>query len=87
MSLATVAANEPRAPAAWVEGLLKGSGLLLLHGDAMWDVIDAGSRACRGPFHQVLPLLRGRSRRSKPPSAARWASARSAAAAASARRP
>ena len=59
MSLALSVANEPSRAAAWVEGLLKGSGLLLLHGDAMWNVVDgwlAGLPA--DTFTQVLPLLR-----------------------------
>jgi hypothetical protein len=59
MSLALSTANDPARAAAWVEGLLRGSGLLLLHGDAMWDVVDgwlAGLPA--DTFTQVLPLLR-----------------------------
>jgi hypothetical protein len=59
VSLALSAANEPARSAAWVEGLLKGSGLLLLHGDAMWDVIDAWlTELPVDTFTQVLPLLR-----------------------------
>ena len=59
MGLALSVANEPARSAAWVEGLLKGSGLLLLHGDAMWNVVDAWLAALPGEtFTQVLPLLR-----------------------------
>jgi hypothetical protein len=59
VSLALSAANEPARAAAWVEGLLKGSGLLLLHGDAMWDVFDGWLAALPADtFTQVLPLLR-----------------------------
>jgi hypothetical protein len=59
VSLALSAANEPARSAAWVEGLLKGSGLLLLHGDAMWDVIDAWlTELAADTFTLVLPLLR-----------------------------
>jgi hypothetical protein len=59
MSLALSVANEPARAAAWVEGLLKGSGLLLLHGDAVWDVIDGWLTGLPGDtFTHVLPLLR-----------------------------
>jgi hypothetical protein len=59
VSLALSAANEPARAAAWVEGLLKGSGLLLLHGDAMWDVFDGWlADLPADTFTQVLPLLR-----------------------------
>jgi hypothetical protein len=59
VSLALSAANEPARAAAWVEGLLRGSGLLLLHGDAMWDVFDGWLASLPADtFTQVLPLLR-----------------------------
>jgi hypothetical protein len=59
IGLALSAANDPARSAAWVEGLLKGSGLVLLHGEAVWNVVDgwlAGLNA--DVFTQVLPLLR-----------------------------
>jgi hypothetical protein len=59
MGLALSTANEPARAAAWVEGLLKGSALLLLHGEAAWDVIDGWLAGLPGDtFTQVLPLLR-----------------------------
>lgn len=59
MGLALSVANEPARAAAWVEGLLKGSALLLLHGDAMWNVVDGWLAALPADtFTQVLPLLR-----------------------------
>jgi hypothetical protein len=59
LSLALSIANEPTAAAAWVEGFLRGSGLLLLHSDGIWQVLDnwiAGLSADN--FVAVLPLLR-----------------------------
>lgn len=41
MGLALSTANEPPQAAAWVEGFLKGSGLLLLHDDKLWQVLDS----------------------------------------------
>jgi Family of unknown function (DUF5682) len=59
LSLALSLANEPTAAAAWAEGFLRGSGLLLLHSDGIWQVLDewiAGLSADN--FVAVLPLLR-----------------------------
>jgi Family of unknown function (DUF5682) len=59
LSLALSIANEPTAAAAWAEGFLRGSGLLLLHSDGIWQVLDnwiAGLSADN--FVAVLPLLR-----------------------------
>src|SRR5262245_64088315 len=36
LSLALSTANEPAQTAAWIEGFLKGSGVLLLHDDGLW---------------------------------------------------
>jgi hypothetical protein len=59
LSLALSVANEPAQAAAWVEGFLRGSGLLLLHSEGIWEVLDSwvsglGSEA----FLAILPLLR-----------------------------
>jgi hypothetical protein len=59
LGLALAPAGDPAAAAAWIEGLLRGSGLLLLHDEARWGLIDAwvaelGAEA----FQAVLPLLR-----------------------------
>jgi hypothetical protein len=45
--------------AAWVEGLLSGSGLLILHRDALWLALDRWLTALEGEtFAALLPLLR-----------------------------
>lgn len=59
VSLALSTANEPAEAAAWIEGFLKDSGLLLLHDERLWRVIDdwiteLGAEA----FTAMLPLLR-----------------------------
>jgi hypothetical protein len=59
LSLALSAANDPPQAAAWVEGFLKGSGLLLLHDGRLWGVIDEWVTAMPGEqFTALLPLLR-----------------------------
>lgn len=57
--LALSLANEPTQAAAWVEGLLKERGTLLVHEDILWQVVDGWISALAGEaFLQVLPLLR-----------------------------
>ncbi|MEM9002811.1 MAG: DUF5682 family protein [Cyanobacteria bacterium P01_F01_bin.86] len=52
-------ANEPTQAAAWVEGFLQGSGLLLLHDDAIWQVLDNWvTNLPDATFTALLPLLR-----------------------------
>jgi hypothetical protein len=59
MSLALSAASEPAQAAAWVEGFLKGSGILLLHDERLWQVLDDWVTSLSGEiFTQLLPLLR-----------------------------
>ncbi|CAG0935849.1 hypothetical protein TFLX_04699 [Thermoflexales bacterium] len=59
MSLALSTANEPTQAAAWIEGFLRGSGLLLLHDEALWRVIDEWLVTLSADaFTQLLPLLR-----------------------------
>lgn len=59
MGLALSTANEPPQAAAWVEGFLKGSGLLLLHDDKLWQVLDSWVSQLSGDtFTALLPLLR-----------------------------
>jgi hypothetical protein len=59
LSLALSTASEPAQAAAWVEGLLKGSGLLLLHDEVLWDVLDQWITALPAEmFPTLLPLLR-----------------------------
>jgi uncharacterized protein DUF5682 len=59
LSLGLSTAVEPPQAAAWVEGLLAGSGLLLLHNDNLWSVLDGWVAGLSGEtFTQLLPLLR-----------------------------
>jgi hypothetical protein len=52
-------ASEPKEVAQWVEGFLSGSGLLLIHNPALWDIVDGWVSALPGDhFIEVLPLLR-----------------------------
>jgi hypothetical protein len=45
--------------AAWIEGLLSGSGLLILNRDALWVALDRWLAALAGEtFDALLPLLR-----------------------------
>lgn len=59
MALALSTASAPSAAAAWVEGLLKGSGEVILHDDALWAALDGWLVSLRpDAFKVVLPLLR-----------------------------
>ncbi len=59
MGLALSTASEPPQAAAWVEGFLKGSGLLLLHDDGLWQVLDSWVTSLpKDTFMNLLPLLR-----------------------------
>jgi hypothetical protein len=52
-------AESPARGAAFVEGLLKGSGLILLHDQSLWQVIDDWvSEIAPEVFIEALPLLR-----------------------------
>jgi hypothetical protein len=59
LSLALSTANEPAQAAVWIEGFLKGSGLLLLHDETLWRTLDEWLAAlpCDG-FTALLALLR-----------------------------
>lgn len=52
-------ANAPAKTAAWLEGFLSGSGLVLLHQPVLWGLLD-GWLDSLNPEHftEVLPLLR-----------------------------
>lgn len=51
--------NEPAVGARWVEGLLSGSGAVLVHDDRMRGLVDEWVRGTTAEnFIQVLPLLR-----------------------------
>jgi hypothetical protein len=57
--LALSTAVPAREAAAWIEGLLRGSGLLLLHHDAVWEALDGWlAELPADTFHETLPLLR-----------------------------
>jgi Family of unknown function (DUF5682) len=57
--LALSPAVPARDAAAWIEGLLRGSGLLLLHHDALWEALDAWLVDLSSEtFSETLPLLR-----------------------------
>jgi hypothetical protein len=59
LSLALSTANEPAQAAAWIEGFLKGSGLLLLHDDILWRTLDDWVTGLPGDsFTMLAPLLR-----------------------------
>jgi hypothetical protein len=57
--LALSPAEPPLAVAAWIEGLLRGSALLLLHQDPVWIALDAWlAELAPDAFTELLPLLR-----------------------------
>jgi hypothetical protein len=59
MGLALSTATEPPQAAAWIEGFLKGSGLVLLHDRALMSVLDTWVEELRpDTFTALLPLLR-----------------------------
>jgi hypothetical protein len=51
--------NPPTSCAAWATGLLRGSGLVLLHHEALWQVFDRWlSELSSETFTEMLPLVR-----------------------------
>lgn len=59
MSLALSLANEAQKTAFWIEGFLHGSGLLLIHNEALWQILDQWvSNLNSETFQELLPLLR-----------------------------
>ena len=57
--LALSLVNPPAESAAWATGLLKGSGLVLIHQDGVWHVFDRWlSELPPEVFVEMLPLLR-----------------------------
>ncbi|HVY83007.1 MAG TPA: DUF5682 family protein, partial [Steroidobacteraceae bacterium] len=59
LSQALSVGNAPEVGASWVEGLLSGSGTLLIHDDRLREVLDAWVREVpEEHFIRVLPLLR-----------------------------
>jgi hypothetical protein len=59
LSLTLSPGNAPTTAAAWVEGLLSGSGAVLIHDDRLRQLLDDWVRGASAEhFVQVLPLLR-----------------------------
>lgn len=59
VGLALSTATEPAQAAAWVEGFLMGSGLVLLHDKVLLATVDSWVAGLRSEaFIQLLPLLR-----------------------------
>jgi len=59
MGFALSSASEPSQAAPWIEGFLKGSGLLLLHDEILWQVLDDWVTGLSpDSFITLLPLLR-----------------------------
>lgn len=59
LGLALSRAADPMQAAAWIEGLLRESGALLLHDHTLWQLFDDWlSSLPSDAFAQVLPLLR-----------------------------
>ena len=59
LNLALSTANDPHSAAAWITGLLRGSGLLLIHDRYLLSLIDGWIRSLsERDFPIVLPLLR-----------------------------
>jgi hypothetical protein len=59
MSLALSTGNDAPAAAAWIEGFLHGSGMLLLHDERLWQILDDWvTRLHPDAFNQMLPILR-----------------------------
>jgi hypothetical protein len=57
--LALSAAVAPREAAAWLEGLLRGSGLMLVHQQGVWIALDAWLAGLSAEqFPDMLPLVR-----------------------------
>ena len=59
LGLALSLANEPTQAAAWMDGFLRESGMILLHDEALWRTIDEWVADLNGQtFTNLLPLLR-----------------------------
>jgi hypothetical protein len=58
-SCALSSSNEPHQAAAWVDGFIRDSGLLLLHDESLWNVLDEWVTSLSPDhFTAALPLLR-----------------------------
>ena len=59
LGLALSRASEPAQAAAWIEGFLKDSGIVLLHDESLWKVLDDWLQGLSDDvFTLLVPLLR-----------------------------
>lgn len=59
LSLALSQASEPAQAAAWVEGFLAGSGLVLIHDERLFPILDTWvSSLSAEHFTEIVPILR-----------------------------
>lgn len=59
LSLWTSQGTDPAIGAGWLEGFLSGSGLVLIHDERLWAIVDGWvSQLQADRFQSVLPLLR-----------------------------
>lgn len=59
MRYALSSGNEASEAASWLEGFLHGSGLLLIHNPAFWQILDEWVDEIEPDiFKEILPLLR-----------------------------
>jgi hypothetical protein len=59
ISYALSANNQPHDVAFWIEGFLRGSGMILIYDNRLWNLIYAWVSALTEPvFLELLPLLR-----------------------------
>lgn len=59
ISFALSPANDPYRVAAWLEGFLKGNGMILIYDNRLWNLIYSWvSLLKREVFMEILPLLR-----------------------------
>lgn len=59
MGLAIAPAVDPVQSMAWIEGFLRGSGLILLHNEELWRILNEWVHSVKSDtFPQLLPLLR-----------------------------
>lgn len=58
-SFALSTGNEPSFSAGWIEGFLKGSGMILLYDDLLWNLLYKWvSELQQDTFTELLPILR-----------------------------
>ncbi len=59
LSLSLSSANEPINVAAWIEGFLKGSGMILIYDQKLWALIyNWVTQVDENTFMELLPILR-----------------------------